>query len=79
MNQWLIIRYGVALMGFQAGDWTVPPVLHLMQGRTVRGSSHVVVGFGGKMIFDPHPNDEGLLTVETIEMFVVVNPLNVKI
>jgi hypothetical protein len=69
MNDWLLQWHRVALIGLKAGDWHVPRVVHLMQGQTVRGSSHVVVGFAGEMIWDPHPNNDGLSVVEHIEIF----------
>lgn len=74
MNEWLLEHFQVALMGLQAGDWRVPRVIHLMQGRTVRGSAHVVVGYAGELLWDPHPSDVGLEKVETIEMFTAADP-----
>lgn len=73
-NAWLIEHHAVALIHLNAGDWPVPPVLHLMVGKTVRGSDHVVVGFGGVCIFDPHPSDDGLVTIEAHELFVAQTP-----
>jgi hypothetical protein len=71
MNAWLIARFGVALLGLTSeGGWEVPPVLHLMQGRTIRDSEHVVVGFAGRMVWDPHPSRAGLVDVKHHEMFV---------
>lgn len=74
MNNWLLLHFSCALMGLQAGDWQVPPVLHLMQGKTVRGSSHVVVGYAGELLWDPHQDETGLSEVQTIEMFTAIDP-----
>lgn len=73
-NAWLLDRHAVALIHLAAGDWPVPPVVHLMVGKTVRGSDHVVVGYGGVCIWDPHPSDAGLVTVEGLELFVAQSP-----
>lgn len=34
---------------------------HLIIGRTVRGTSHVVVGLDGRIIWDPSPSQTGLV------------------
>jgi hypothetical protein len=34
---------------------------HLIAGRTIRGTLHVVVGKNGEVVHDPHPSDDGLL------------------
>jgi hypothetical protein len=70
MNAWLLAHHGVAIITLVASDFVVPPVVHLMVGTTCRGSKHVVVGFDGRMVWDPHPSDAGLVTVEHIELFV---------
>lgn len=74
MNAWLTRNAGLVLLGTAAGDWTVPPVLHLTQGRTVRDSQHVVVSFGGQMVWDPHPSRAGLAEVLHQEFFLAVQP-----
>ena len=43
---------------------------HLMSGISPRGYGHRCVGIGGKLVWDPHPSREGLLTVYSIGMLV---------
>jgi hypothetical protein len=48
----------------------VPDVAHLMSGISPRGFGHRCVGVGGRLVWDPHPSREGLLTVYSIGMLV---------
>lgn len=48
----------------------VPEVPHLMSGISPRGFGHRVVGCGGKLLFDPHPSRDGLVTVYSIGFLV---------
>jgi hypothetical protein len=41
-----------------------------MSGISPRGYGHRCVGIGGKLVWDPHPSREGLLTVYSIGMLV---------
>ena len=43
-------------------------VIHIITGRSPRSATllHAVVGLNGRMIFDPHPADLGLLETKTI-------------
>ncbi len=50
---------------------------HLIAGKTVRGFQHITVGFGGKIVHDPHPSDTGLLpptedNLWTFEFFIIL-------
>lgn len=74
MNEWLVRNFQVSLISLKVGDWDIPPVVHLMQGKTVRDSEHVVVGYAGQMIHDPHPSNAGLSEVDHIEVFVACYP-----
>lgn len=74
MNDWLLEHHQVALIGLAVGDWHVPRVLHLMQGLTVRDTKHVVVGYAGEQVWDPHPSDDGLVRVDNLEVFVSQRP-----
>lgn len=40
---------------------------YLVTGKTVRGTYHVCVYQNGKLVHDPHPSKEGLLTEEYFE------------
>ena len=48
----------------------VPEVPHLMSGISPRGYGHRCVGVGGKLVWDPHPSRDGLLTVYSIGLLV---------
>ena len=74
MNTWLVERFGVALISCTAGEWEMPRMLHLSQGLTVHDLPHVVVGFGGQLLHDPHPSGRGLSTVLSHELFVAIRP-----
>ena len=66
------------------GIW-VPTGFHIISGKSPRGNFlHAVVGLGGKMVHDPHPNREGLAKEEQWIVFVVrflsdtLNPAKVE-
>lgn len=48
----------------------VPPVYHLMAGRSPRGFGHQCVGYGGRLCWDPHPSRAGLTTVFSLGFLV---------
>jgi len=50
-----------------------PDVIHLISGDGPRGLRHSVVGQGGRMIHDPHP-DGGGVEPQEFTFFVVPNP-----
>ncbi|OPY16252.1 MAG: hypothetical protein A4E69_00272 [Syntrophus sp. PtaB.Bin138] len=80
---WLAHEYGLGLLStmpieaieglpkdsFIATLFTLP-CHHLIIGRSPRGISHSVVGLSGKIIHDPHPDNLGLVEVQTWEFFV---------
>lgn len=47
-----------------------PPIEHLMSGLSPRGLYHRVVGWGGRLLWDPHPSRDGLLTVYSVALVV---------
>lgn len=48
----------------------VPPVVHLISGISPRGFGHRCVGYGGRVVWDPHPSRDGLVTVNSIGFLV---------
>lgn len=48
---------------------------HLMSGPGPRGCRHTVVGRGGKMVHDPHPDGEGLKDDDEWELFIPFQPV----
>ena len=48
----------------------VPPVYHLMSGLSPRGFGHRCVGFGGQVLWDPHPSRAGLTSVWSVGFLV---------
>lgn len=70
IDDWLS-QYGYAWMRTSlAPGWEdrVPDVYHTMSGPSPRGQGlgHMVVGRGGEMVHDPHPDGTGILAVETL-------------
>jgi len=50
----------------------VPTGFHIISGKSLRGNFlHAVVGLGGKMVHDPHPDRGGLAREEQWTVFVV--------
>ena len=55
VNQWL----GQRGLRYEQIDASAPPPLglHIIQGLSPRGGQHAVVGLNGKIVHDPHPQD----------------------
>lgn len=51
--------------------------LCIASGPAKRGLLHSVVWQSGRMIFDPHPDDSGLISVNDYIYFIVHNPADV--
>lgn len=47
----------------------IPDRLCLVNGHSPRGYLHSTVGFGGEVVWDPHPSHAGLLDVTEVEWF----------
>ncbi len=80
-----LAKYGLALVfrrtkvGADWG-WIPPTAYHLISGPSPRGheKTHACVGYGGKLVFDPHPSRLGLAGTERrIGLFIVLNPVDV--
>lgn len=80
INKWLK-PYGLFYV-----DIAIPPDMrgelltmyagyHVISGDGPRGLRHSVVGQAGKMVHDPHPSGEGLITEEEFGFLIPVNPL----
>jgi len=48
----------------------VPPVEHLISGLSPRGFGHRCVGWGGRVLWDPHPSRAGLTRVYSVGFLV---------
>ena len=46
---------------------------YLVSGKSPRGVSHITIWQNGKMVHDPHPTKEGLLTLETFQSLEKIN------
>lgn len=51
-----------------------PAAYCIVAGPGPRGCDHVVIYRGGEMVHDPHPSGAGLVEVEGVELFVVLDP-----
>lgn len=47
---------------------------HMAHGNTVRDIRHSVCCKDMEMLFDPHPSDSGLLDIDSIGVFIVLDP-----
>jgi hypothetical protein len=47
----------------------IPDRLCLVNGHSPRGYLHSTVGFGGQVVWDPHPSHAGLVDITEIEWF----------
>ncbi len=50
------------------------PAFHLIGGKSERGRMHSVVGFQGKLVFDPHPDNVGLARIVDYGFFMSLDP-----
>ncbi len=48
--------------------------VHILQGPTVRGGTHAVVGVGNTIIHDPHPSRAGLVSISERTLLVPYKP-----
>ena len=74
INEWMVPTHGLYLACFGT-DWggaPFPPAWVLLGGLGPRGLQHMVVGFGGEVRHDPHPDQAGLVEPNLICLFVAV-------
>ncbi len=76
-QQYLHDHFGVTLFMSESPqrDWLPEYVLTIATGPGPRGHRHCVVHDGTGMVHDPHPSDDGLLSVETHDLFVLTNKM----
>lgn len=59
---WLRDEHELCLvLALAKGSWIPEGVYHLISGLSPRGIKHTVVGQGGVMVHDPHPEGGGVL------------------
>lgn len=80
MEAWLAPRglYPVGLVceGEDGRDGWVPRGLHILGGRSPRGSfDHAVLARGREIVHDPHPSRAGLVTWKDRVLLVHVDPV----
>lgn len=79
-NEWLQRRHRYWALCFklaEQGKWR-PDGLHILSGRSPRGKGpedyHSVVADGDRIVHDPHPSREGLLTHHDVVLLVPQDP-----
>lgn len=88
MNQWLEVRFGLKLeytddynLFHDCDDWTentnserlrLANELYIASGPSPRGVSHACIYQAGKLIWDPHPTREGILSVEFAQKLIKI-------
>lgn len=63
LNNWLIFEFGLYMVVMKIRPQFVPKGYHMIwgEGPRYKDVDHSVVGLHGKIIFDPHPSNEGLV------------------
>jgi hypothetical protein len=59
--------------GYRVEDWdttVIPDRLCIIGGKSPRGVPHVCVADGGRIVWDPHPSRDGLVTITSATWFV---------
>ena len=83
-TQDILERRWLASIGLDLVEYSVPPdktipqrvldsmpqIPHLISGVSPRGFGHRCVGFGGRVIWDPHPSRAGLVTVYSVGLIL---------
>jgi len=80
-NGWLS-QFGLGYIAYEPDsiqsfrDWNIKGLHHEVAGDSPRfpGTQHACVGVDGDLVFDPHPTKLGLPTIETIGMFISLEP-----
>ncbi len=72
---WLKTRDLYAVLFKVDSDEQRPPGLHIVSGRSPRHSAlHAVVGEGAKIVHDPHPSRDGLVSIDDVVLLVPFDP-----
>lgn len=53
----------------------LPESDYLASGSTMRGTKHIVVMNDGRLVFDPHPSNDGLVSIDCIRLIAKNHPL----
>lgn len=61
------------LVRMMMGNNFYPECLHLVSGKTVRDTNHMVIMFDNKLLHDPHPSRAGLIKREITHLVVPIN------
>lgn len=78
LNAWLEKEHRVHLIRLKV-DYIIPRYQfpHIAVGYCKRNFSlHAVVMKDGKVVFDPHPSNDGLITIEYILVFAKIFPVS---
>lgn len=69
LGAWLAAR-GLTFAFIPAAFYRLPDTLHIACGFTERGHYHAVIRRGDELVFDPHPDGQGL--AETTERIFIM-------
>lgn len=74
MNEFLR-KYRLKSLNLSYQNWDdpqnwKPPGYHMIYGYSERGIKHAVVGYQGQVVFDPHPDETGLVEIDSYTIFV---------
>ena len=62
--------YALHFFSGQRPPRVMPGVLHIMTGISPRGRPHAVIGLGGEIVHDPHPDRSGLISCDGFVLLV---------
>lgn len=77
LNRWLVENFGMYVFLVDAALKWKPYGYHLIGGNSATfggDAGHVVVGYSGRMVFDPNPNKKGLGSILEYWVFVQADP-----
>ena len=84
LNDWLG-QFGLRFFSFRLHDEDYRKIVfknayHTICGKCPRDPNldHIVVGFNGEMIHDPHPEGTGVKGFLTYGIFFAINPLKIR-
>lgn len=78
LNKWYPrLRRWLNILGFEMIEFREERIFkgyYLVSGESARGILHLVVYKDGKLVHDPHPDGDGIKSVETVYLLIPLDP-----
>ena len=71
-EDWIVGKGYVPIM--RDGEYH-PECMYLASGPSARGCKHMVVYRDGQLLHDPHPSNDGILSVDQVWLLVPIDPV----